>query len=94
MFDYFHQPEIWVQILGIASFTSLTMSTPLYDKLLRYLKIVYKPFSCPKCMAFWISVIYFQLQFSDPLYTVFLAAITSAAAAVIDNQVNPFTHGT
>lgn len=93
MFDYYHEPEIWVQILGLASFIALTMSTPLYDKILRYLKLVYKPFTCPKCMAFWCSAIYFQYQFVDPMYTIFLAAITGAAAAIIDTQINPFSHG-
>lgn len=90
MFDYTHQPEIWIQIIGIAAFVSLAMSTPLYDWLVQKTKLVFKPFTCPKCMAFWIGILYFHAQFTDPLYTVLLSACTSAAAAVIDDQINAY----
>jgi len=41
-------------------------------------------------MAFWISLVYFQDKFSDPLYTVFLSAITGAVAGIIDNQTQVY----
>jgi hypothetical protein len=90
MFDYSHQPEIWIQLLGIAAFMVLVMDTPLWDRAIRWLRIPFKPFTCPKCMAFWISLVYFQDKFSDPLYTVFLSAITGAVAGIIDNQTQVY----
>lgn len=47
-----------------------------------------KPFSCPKCMAFWLSLIYLSYQKYNNLffydwYLVFALSLTSGVIAII-----------
>lgn len=41
-----------------------------------------KPFDCPKCMAFWISLVYF-FKAGEPLPYVLIYAILSSTFAII-----------
>lgn len=60
-------------LLGTSTGIALIMSEGWYDHLLDKLKLEFKPFSCPKCMTFWISLIFLLIG-----HTPFLIALSAA----------------
>ena len=80
-------PDTLITIIGWACFISLAMDTPLYDKVIRFLSMTHKPFTCPKCMAFWTSLPFYAIA-EEPLTAVLLASITAAVASIIDVKIN------
>lgn len=80
--------NLTIEILGLASLITLVMMTPLYDRVIKYMRADFKPFTCPKCLTFWLSLAYFHAQYSEIWYSILVAAIAAAVAGILDNQIN------
>jgi len=66
-------------ILGVASFAAILNTLPLYEKVLRKIKMYRKPFSCAKCLSFWVYII-LGIFLNTPILYLVLGAFISAVA--------------
>lgn len=73
-------------IIGIACMVAVLMEVPIYQSLLEKLKIDVKPFNCPLCFAFWISLIPFWIT-TGPSF-IFSSIITGVLAELINKELN------
>ena len=73
-------------IIGIACMVAVLMEVPIYQSLLEKLKIDVKPFNCPLCFAFWISLIPFWIT-TGPWF-IFNSIITGVLAELINKELN------
>ena len=73
-------------IIGIACMVAVLMEVPIYQRLLESLKIDVKPFNCPLCFAFWISLIPFMVT-TGPWF-IFNSIVTGVLAELINSQLN------
>tara|TARA_R110002124_G_scaffold35129_1_gene114581 strand:- start:309 stop:551 length:243 start_codon:yes stop_codon:yes gene_type:complete len=73
-------------IIGIACMVAVLMEVPIYQRLLEKLKIDVKPFNCPLCFAFWISLIPFIVT-TGPWF-IFNSIVTGVLAELINSQLN------
>ena len=73
-------------IIGIACCVAVLMELPIYQTLLEKLKIDVKPFNCPLCFAFWISLIPFIVT-TGPWF-IFNSIVTGVLAELINSQLN------
>jgi hypothetical protein len=73
-------------IIGIACIVAVLMEVPIYQTLLEKLKIDVKPFNCPLCFAFWISLIPFMITTGE--WFIFNSIVTGVLAELINKELN------
>ena len=73
-------------IIGIACMVAVLMEVPIYQRLLESLKIDVKPFNCPLCFAFWISLIPFMVT-TGPWF-IFNSIVTGVLAELINKELS------
>ena len=73
-------------IIGIACIVAVLMEVPIYQTLLEKTGLNRKPFSCPLCFAFWISLIPFMIT-TGPWF-IFNSIVTGVLAELINKELN------
>ena len=73
-------------ILGIACFGAVLQDVPLYERLLRYFKLEFKPFNCALCFTFWVSIPIFI--FTEGAMGIFNSIVTAVLAELINRKLN------
>ena len=73
-------------IIGIACMVAVLMEVPIYQTLLEKTGLDKKPFNCPLCFAFWISLIPFIVT-TGPWF-IFNSIVTGVLAELINSQLN------
>ena len=73
-------------IIGIACMVAVLMEVPIYQTLLEKTGLDKKPFNCPLCFAFWISLIPFMVT-TGPWF-IFNSIVTGVLAELINSQLN------
>ena len=73
-------------IIGIACMVAVLMEVPIYQTLLEKLKIDFKPFNCPLCFTFWISLIPFLITTHE--WFIFNSIAAAVLAELINKELN------
>ena len=73
-------------IIGIACIVAVLMEVPIYQTLLEKTGLNRKPFSCPLCFAFWISLIPFMITTHE--WFIFNSIATGVLAELINKELN------
>ena len=73
-------------IIGIACIVAVLMEVPIYQTLLEKTGLDRKPFSCPLCFAFWISLIPFMITTHE--WFIFNSIATGVLAELINKELN------
>ena len=73
-------------IIGIACIVAVLMEVPIYQTLLEKTGLDRKPFSCPLCFAFWISLIPFMITTHE--WFIFNSIATGVLAEPINKELN------
>tara|TARA_R110002096_G_scaffold8418_2_gene35063 strand:- start:204 stop:446 length:243 start_codon:yes stop_codon:yes gene_type:complete len=73
-------------IIGIACAVAVLMEIPIYQTLLEKTGLDRKPFSCPLCFAFWISLIPFLITTHE--WFIFNAIATGVLAELINKELS------
>lgn len=79
--------EILIQIIGLSWLSNLLVA--FYVNRATEKKLPYrKPFSCEKCLGFWVGLIYFSIKM-QPIETIIIfAAFTSLSAVTLRGLIN------
>jgi hypothetical protein len=75
-----------LELLGYACLMVLLMNFEYYQKLLTFLYLDIKPFTCTLCMSFWTSVT--PLVISYGLKGILYSGIVSVTAELLDRKIN------
>lgn len=73
-------------IIGIACCVAVLMEVPIYQTFLEKTGLDKKPFNCPLCFAFWISLIPFLVTTHE--WFIFNSIVTGVLAELINSQLN------
>mgnify|MGYP003633221725 FL=1 len=73
-------------IIGIACAVAVLMEIPIYQTLLEKTGLDRKPFSCPLCFAFWISLIPFLITTHE--WFIFNSICTGVLAELINKELS------
>ena len=72
-------------IIAVACFGAVIQETPLWQNLLTYFNIDFKPFNCPLCLTFWASIPFFI--FTTGWAFIFNSIVAAVAAELINKQL-------
>lgn len=67
---------------------SVVVNSKPYQNLLKKYGFMYKPFSCPMCFTFWITIIFGVLSVNP--YFILVAGLGAYLASEIDKKINTF----
>ena len=73
--------ELILLILSMASASAILNMNDWYDRLLSYLKLNRRPFSCPLCLSFWLTIIVGALITKIAISHLIMAGFISAIVA-------------
>ncbi len=73
-------------IIGLASCVNLVHETPLYQSVLRRLRLDRKPFNCVMCSTFWVTLGFTVI--THGAQSIFIAGIAAIAAEIINRQIH------
>jgi hypothetical protein len=73
-------------IIILACFGAVLQEVPLYQKLLEYFKLEFKPFNCALCFTFWSSIPIFL--FAEGPIGIFNSIVTAVLAELINRKLN------
>ena len=76
-------------IIQLAFFGALIQEVPLYQKFLEKLYIDVKPFNCPLCLTWWVSLGVFSFTMGPLLIFNIIghAAVTAVLAELINRKL-------
>lgn len=73
-------------IIAFACLGAVIQEVPLYQRFLEALHIDVKPFNCPLCFTWWVSLIPFW--YATGPYFIFNSIVTAVLAELINRQLN------
>jgi hypothetical protein len=72
-------------IIAIACIGAVIQETPLWQNLLTYFGLDFKPFNCPLCLTFWTSIPFFIV--TTGWWFIFNSIVAAVAAELINKQL-------
>lgn len=73
-------------IIPLACFGAVLQDVPLYERLLKYFNLEFKPFNCTLCFTFWASIPIFL--FTEGAMGIFNSITCAVLAELINRRLN------
>lgn len=76
-------------IIQLAAFGALIQEVPLYQKFLEAIYADRKPFNCPLCLTWWVSLVVFSFSLGPQFIFSIIghAAVTAILAELINRKL-------